>query len=92
MENETNESGLCKYRHVFGTEGQGFHSVRFMNIAILDLLMTIVVVGLMAYFAKLSLFYTLVLLVIILAIGECMHLLFCVETNTTRFIKKYVLV
>jgi hypothetical protein len=39
---ETKQLGLCKYRHIFGVEGQGFHQQRFLGVALYDTLGTIV--------------------------------------------------
>jgi hypothetical protein len=33
---------LCKYRDIFGKVGEGGHSLRFFNIALVDTLLTFV--------------------------------------------------
>jgi uncharacterized protein YjbI with pentapeptide repeats len=33
---------LCRYRNVFGAPGEGVHSYRFLNIAVIDVVFTFV--------------------------------------------------
>ena len=33
---------LCKYKDIFGKVGEGAHSVRFFNFAVVDTLLTLV--------------------------------------------------
>lgn len=74
---------LCKYRHMFGEEGKGFHSVRLFNIAILDLLATVLGAWAIAYYFKLNFF---IVLVVALIIGIILHRLFCVNTTINKTI------
>lgn len=36
------ESGLCSYKNIFGVPNTGLHSYRIMNIAIVDVLATLI--------------------------------------------------
>lgn len=49
---------LCKYRHIFGVEGTGVHSIRILNLAVVDLLATLLVGALIAYYLKVNLYLT----------------------------------
>lgn len=74
---------LCKYKHVLGEEGKGFHSVRILNIAILDLLATVLGSWLISYYFKLNFF---IVLITALIIGVLLHRLFCVNTTINKMI------
>ena len=44
---------LCKYKDIFGKVGEGLHSYRLFNIAIVDVISTIFV----AYLLKMGIFF-----------------------------------
>jgi hypothetical protein len=74
---------LCKYRHIFGKENEGAHSYKIWNIAMVDLLFTILgAFGLSIYF-KQSFWLIFVILMIIAII---LHRLFCVRTTLTKMV------
>jgi hypothetical protein len=75
--------GLCKYRNALGVPGQGAHAYRFMGIAVIDLVLTIVVAILIARLARWSFVWTLSGL---LVLGIVMHRLFCVRTTVDRLL------
>lgn len=74
---------FCKYRHLFGVEGQGAHKYRILNIAIVDTLLTIIGAWLIANFFDFT-FWKVLLVVFIL--GLLLHRLFCVKTTLTKMI------
>ena len=47
---------LCKYRHIFGKENTGIHSIRLFNIAIVDLTLTILAGVWISYFWNIKLY------------------------------------
>lgn len=75
---------LCEYRHVFGAENTGVHSVRFLGVAVADVALTVAA----AYGASVawgwSFWKTLGALFVA---GIVAHRLFCVNTavNTKIF-------
>lgn len=75
---------LCKYRLIFGKEGEGVHSFRIFDIAVFDVFLTLVGGAILAYLTgKFSfLIYTLFLFVI----GIILHRLFCVNTTINKAI------
>lgn len=76
---------LCKYKHIFGKPNEGVHKYRIFDIAIVDLLSTIIVAyGLSKYFKE---DFKLVLLACIL-VGIISHRLFCVRSTIDKFIFK----
>ena len=77
---------FCKYKDIFGKIGEGVHSIRIYNIAIFDIILTIIsaiiIHKIFPYFS----IYTTVFLLFIL--GIIMHRLFCVRTTIDKFLFK----
>jgi hypothetical protein len=71
---------LCQYRDVFGQVGTGVHSYRLFDIAIVDLLATILlgVILQRIFDIKLDLVWIILLLILV---SIPIHMLFCVETR-----------
>ncbi len=80
-------STLCKYRHIFGKENEGVHSYRVFNLAIIDLLGTLI---LAIIFSKLFNNFTIKNIIIwfiaLLIFSIIIHKIFCVDTTLTVFI------
>lgn len=71
---------LCEYSDFFGQVGKGAHSVRFMNIAIIDLALTILAAWLISKYYNYNILYTFGVLMILSII---FHRLFCVRSTLT---------
>lgn len=76
---------LCKYKNIFGKPNTGAHSYRIFGIALIDMLLTIILVYIIH--KRYNYNFTHVL-VITLIISELLHYMFCVETAVIRFIRK----
>ena len=74
---------LCKYKDMFGKPNQGVHSFRIFNIAIVDVLLTILAAFIISYFLKTKFLYTLLLMFIL---GIISHRLFCVRTTIDKLL------
>ena len=74
---------LCKYRHIFGKEGEGVHSIRLFNIAVVDLVLTVIGSYFISMYFDVSFWPV---LLVVLVISVLVHKLFCVDTTFTRFI------
>ena len=74
---------LCKYKNIFGREKQGVHSIRIANIAIVDVISTIIGGIAIGYFFKLNILYTCIVLFILAII---LHRLFCVNTTINKLL------
>ena len=74
---------LCKYKNIFGKPNTGIHSYRIFNIAIADVLMTILFAYAISYFFKYPFLPTLGLLFLL---GIFMHRFFCVRTTVDKFL------
>lgn len=72
-----------KFKNMFGEEGTGAHSIRFFNIAIVDVIFTIIGAFMISYFFKIN-FWLVFLILMILAI--ILHRLFCVNTTINKMI------
>ena len=80
---------LCKYKNIFGEPNTGFHSIRILNIAIFDVVSTIVL-GIVIQFLLQKIFnYNIslyILLIILFGLGILLHRLFCVRTTVDKFL------
>lgn len=72
---------FCKYKNIFGKPNTGAHSYRIANIAIVDVLATVLGAFLISYFYKLQ-FHT--VLIVLFLLGVFLHWLFCVETAFSK--------
>jgi hypothetical protein len=74
---------LCKYKNALGVPNKGIHSYRFMGLAIMDVIMTIILAFFISYFFKISFLYTTISL---FALGIILHRLFCVRTTIDKLL------
>jgi hypothetical protein len=74
---------LCKYKNLLGEPAKGIHSYRFMNIAVMDVIMTLIGALVISYLTKVS-FLLIALGLFIL--GIILHRLFCVRTTVDKLL------
>jgi len=76
---------FCEYSELFGKVGEGIHSYRVFNIAIIDVVMTMIGAYLLqkTFFKKHS--YMKVMIVLFL-VGIISHRLFCVRTTVDQML------
>jgi fatty-acid desaturase len=72
-----------KYKNIFGKEGEGAHSIRFLNLAIVDVILTVIGALLISYFIKVNFF---IIFIILMLIAIILHRLFCVNTTINKMI------
>ena len=72
---------LCKYRDIFGKVGTGVHSFRFLNIAIVDTLLTLAAAYVINSYLQSNL---LIVFFILMLFSIAIHRVFCVETTLTK--------
>jgi hypothetical protein len=75
--------GLCQYKNIFGEPKKGFHSYRLFNIAILDVLGTLLIAWGIAVWFNYT-YWKVCAVAFILAI--LLHRLFCVNTTINKMI------
>ena len=75
---------LCKYKDIFGKVGTGVHAYRIFNIAIVDVLLTILAAFIIHLFIP-KYHFSLILLILFLA-GIVLHYIFCVRTTIDKLL------
>jgi hypothetical protein len=74
---------LCQYKNLLGVPGKGIHSYRIFNIAIADVIMTIIGAYLISWGFKLNFW---LVLIILFLLGIVLHHIFCVKTTIDKLI------
>jgi hypothetical protein len=74
---------FCQYKDIFGKPGEGGHSYRIFNIAIVDVVFTIIFAVIMAKVFKWDILRTIIGLFIV---GIIMHRIFCVRTTVDKLL------
>lgn len=74
---------LCKFKDIFGKERQGFHSIRLFDIAIGDLVLTIIGAYVISNAFGTNFVST---TLVVLVLGVLLHRLFCVNTKVNTLI------
>lgn len=74
----------CKYKDMFGKVGEGAHSYRLFNIAVVDVILTIL--GAFIIYLFYPQYKFLYILAIFFITGIIMHRLFCVRTTVDKFL------
>ena len=75
--------GLCKYKNLFGEPNTGLRKYRNFNIAVIDTVVTILIVYLLCLFTKWRFWST---LVIVFFLGIIAHRMFCVRTGVDKML------
>jgi hypothetical protein len=76
---------FSKYRDIFGKPNTGVHRYRIMDVAMVDYIMTIIGAFILSYLTYIPVEITTIFLFLS---GIILHIIFGVETNTSKFIKK----
>ena len=77
---------FCEYKEILGKVKKGVHSYRIFDIAVVDVVMTILGAYLLHLFIPQSNFF--VVLVSLFLLGIVMHRLFCVRTTVDKMLFK----
>ena len=85
------ESGLSAYKDIFGVPGTGLHSYRIMNIAVIDVLATLIlafVIHQLILESWLDIHWISIwwIIVICFLAGIIAHRLFCVRTTVDKLL------
>lgn len=73
----------CQYKDLFGKVNEGFHSYKIFNIAIIDVLLTIIFAVIISHYSTIPL---LNMMLILFVISMILHRLFCVRTTVDKII------
>ena len=74
---------LCKYKDALGVPGKGVHSIRFMDVAIVDVISTLVGGYAISEIFGTNVTYTIIALFLL---GIYLHWLFCVNTTIGKLL------
>lgn len=74
---------LCRYKNIFGEPGTGIHKYRVMNIAILDVIVTLLIAFILSKLFRHTFLFSLAYLILLMII---IHRVFCVRTTTDKFL------
>ncbi len=72
-----------EYKNILGVATKGVHKYRFLDTAIVDYILTIIISCITTYFSKIPLVLT---TFIWLSLGIVLHTLFGIETNTIKYL------
>lgn len=75
---------LCQYKDALGKPGQGIHSYRIFNIAIVDVIFTII--GAYVIYVFLPKINYFVILISLFILGIILHKIFCVRTTIDKYL------
>lgn len=75
---------FCKYKYILGKPKTGAHSIRIFDIAIIDVILTILLAYLVNLFYPIYSFQKILLTLFIL--GIILHRLFCVRTTIDKLL------
>jgi hypothetical protein len=75
---------LCEYKDILGKVGEGAHSIRIFNIAIVDVLLTIITAYIIHLLTPSYRFLS--VLLILVASGIILHRIFCVRTTIDKLL------
>jgi hypothetical protein len=71
------------YRHILGVEKEGIHSIRVFDIAVVDLLLTILGAWALSKVFRVSFW---LMFIVLMIVGLILHRLFCVKTTMTKWV------
>lgn len=74
---------LCKYKDIFGIPGKGIHSYRFLDVALIDYILTI---AMAAALSKMTGMPFVISTILMFVLGIILHALFCVPTSAVRYL------
>jgi len=75
---------LCQYKNLLGKVGEGVHSYRIANLAVVDILLTILLAFLIyLMFPMYGFGYS---LLAVFLLGIILHRIFCVKTTIDKWI------
>jgi hypothetical protein len=78
---------LCEYKNIFGKVGEGVHSYRIFNIAVVDVVLTILLAAVIKAIFLPKLNFSTILVCLFIS-GIFFHRLFCVRTTVDKLLFK----
>jgi len=81
------DTNFCNNKHMFGKPFEGIHSTRFMGLAIVDIILTLLFAWLISCITGINIIYVRIFL---LLLSIFFHWVFCVDTQLLLWIKKLI--
>jgi hypothetical protein len=78
---------ICKYKNIFGAPNTGVHSYKIFNVAIVDVILTVVLAKIIEKSRVTHYTFNQILLILFL-LGIILHRLFCVRTTIDKILFK----
>ena len=75
---------FCDYKNILGKVGTGLHSYRLFNLAVIDILLTILLAYLI--YVVMPRYNFFIILVGVFLLGIILHRLFCVRTTIDKLL------
>ena len=73
----------CKYANILGAPGTGVHSIRIFDIAVFDMLLTVIAAYIISKKFKKDFK---IVLIILFVLGIIVHRIFCVNTTVGKIV------
>lgn len=77
---------VCDFKNLFGEPGKGLHSIRVFDIAVVDVLATLLVGYLVSFFWNINF---LLVCGVLFFLGIVLHRLFCVRTTVDKALNHF---
>ena len=74
---------LCQYKNLLGVPGEGIHKYRIFNIAIADVILTIILALFLSWLFNINFW---LMLVFTFLLGIILHKIFCVKTTVDKLL------
>lgn len=74
---------FSKYRNIFGKVGQGIHAIRFMNVSIIDYIMSIILSLILSFITSIPID---IMTILVFMVAIVSHILFGVKTSTIKYL------
>ena len=77
-------SWFCKFKDMFGKPNEGLHKYRFLGIAIIDFVLTIIIALLLTWLFGWRWQKFIFIFIALMVLAILLHKLFCVDTALNR--------
>jgi hypothetical protein len=74
---------FCNYKNILGEPNKGIHSYRIFNLAIVDILLTIIVAFIFSLLFSIRFW---IMLIVFFLLGIFFHKIFCVKTTVDKLL------
>ena len=76
----------CKYSEIFGKPGEGIHSIRFLGVAVVDFVLTVLLGIFINHLIEGNWKSLIVVILFVFSLGVIVHKIFCVNSTINKMI------